>query len=62
MKSESKSDLFGEMKDLFTMKFIYKNEKEKLRFTENYEKALLLFNKFSLFGGFLEVNSSRSSG
>lgn len=59
---ESQNDFFGEMKDLYTMKFIFKNEKEKVRFTENYEKALLLFNKFSLFGGFLEINSSRSSG
>lgn len=29
---------------------------------ENYEKALLLYNKLTLFGGYFENNSSRSSG
>lgn len=44
------------------MKFIYKNDKEKQRFLENYEKSLLLYNKIMLFGeNFQEVNSSRSS-
>jgi len=42
------------------MKFIYKNEKEKQAFFENYEKVVLLFNKFELFG-FDEVGSSNSS-
>jgi len=46
----------------YTMKFIYKNDKEKQRFLENYEKSLLLYNKIMLFGeNFQEVNSSRSS-
>lgn len=43
------------------MKFIYKNEKEKMRFVENYEKALLLFNKITLFEDYFDKNSSRSS-
>ncbi len=43
------------------MKFIYKNEKEKIRFVENYEKALLLFNKLELFGNYFSNDSSRSS-
>lgn len=44
------------------MKFIYKNEKEKTKFVENYERALLLFNKFTLFEDYFDKNSSRSSG
>ena len=44
------------------MKFIYKNDKEKQRFLENYERMLLLYNKIMLFGeNYKEVNSSRSS-
>eukprot|EP00347_Sterkiella_histriomuscorum_P021379 403334178 len=51
------SDFF----DQFTLKFIYKNEKEKQIFMENYEKTILLYNKYSLFG-FGDEDSSKSSG
>lgn len=30
-------------------KFIYKNDKEKLRFMTQYEKAVLNYNKYKLF-------------
>ena len=45
----------------FPFKFIFKNEKEKVAFFESLEKALLLHNKFKLFGGD-GGNSSRESG
>jgi hypothetical protein len=42
-----------------TMKFIFKNEKEKAKYHQDMEKVLILYNKFEMFD---YGNSSLSSG
>jgi hypothetical protein len=44
--SSLEQDMSSEQKYI---KFIYKSEKEKTRFKEAYEKALLLFNRMQIF-------------
>ncbi|CDW74515.1 UNKNOWN [Stylonychia lemnae] len=56
--SEVRADtLFFENQEL---KFIFKNEKEKQLFFDSYEKVVLLYNRFELFG-FDNDGSSHSS-